>query len=340
MWLDGRSVASRVWHLRGKSDTSLLADVLINFYLTSDNNQMHICEVQVAHHMFYTARKKMPGHSVYVRVRNASELLEYVGVEALQDPRARFRAAKELFGNGWTAANLLRVGFNTSFVALLSSHGSNAEQRTVVRPPLEDEFPERLNLKPLDEQSRQMVRVNLDPKMQEGTATIYAYPSHDTYFTSDISPLSLMTLSEESRKAASIPQMATHYAYASPSEVSKGVDLKWLPDQLKNWLHRRAQAKHAHTHASLSDECSPLFAVGLTATFRSTKTPTCCSRCCACAQTVTAISCSMAHTSLGKSSRSNLSSSDRESFAKQESRSFSRLASSTRHGSRRMRRWA
>merc|ERR1712166_1083207 len=49
-------------------------DCMINFYVKSDVNK-HICEVQVVHKTMMTARKGLPGHAVYNRVRNASELL-------------------------------------------------------------------------------------------------------------------------------------------------------------------------------------------------------------------------------------------------------------------------
>ena len=49
-------------------------DCMINFYLKADPNR-HICEVQLVHSQMMTARKGLPGHAVYNRVRNASELL-------------------------------------------------------------------------------------------------------------------------------------------------------------------------------------------------------------------------------------------------------------------------
>jgi surface protein len=49
-------------------------DIMINFYLNSDSNK-HICELQLVHTQMMTARKGLPGHAVYNRVRNASELL-------------------------------------------------------------------------------------------------------------------------------------------------------------------------------------------------------------------------------------------------------------------------
>merc|ERR1712166_844930 len=52
-------------------------DCMINFYVKSDVNK-HICEVQLVHKMMMTARKGLPGHAVYNRVRNASELIVFI----------------------------------------------------------------------------------------------------------------------------------------------------------------------------------------------------------------------------------------------------------------------
>ena len=54
-------------------------DIMINFYLNSDSNK-HICELQLVHTQMMTARKGLPGHAVYNRVRNASELLLLMGM--------------------------------------------------------------------------------------------------------------------------------------------------------------------------------------------------------------------------------------------------------------------
>jgi hypothetical protein len=48
---------------------------MINFTLASDANR-HVCELQLAHDLMLTARKGLPGHVVYARVRNATEILE------------------------------------------------------------------------------------------------------------------------------------------------------------------------------------------------------------------------------------------------------------------------
>ena len=50
-------------------------DCIVNFYLKEDDNNKHICELQLVYNQMMTARKGLPGHAVYNRVRNASELL-------------------------------------------------------------------------------------------------------------------------------------------------------------------------------------------------------------------------------------------------------------------------
>ena len=54
-------------------------DVMVNFSFEGDPSK-HICELQIVHKNMLTARKGLPGHSVYNRVRNAWELLEHFGV--------------------------------------------------------------------------------------------------------------------------------------------------------------------------------------------------------------------------------------------------------------------
>ena len=43
---------------------------MINFCITKDDG-LHICELQIAHKQMMTARKGLPGHAVYNRVRDA-----------------------------------------------------------------------------------------------------------------------------------------------------------------------------------------------------------------------------------------------------------------------------
>lgn len=59
-------------------------DCMVNFYLKADVNQ-HICEIQLVHRQMMTARKGLPGHAVYNRVRNADEIVnQWIGVEQPQ----------------------------------------------------------------------------------------------------------------------------------------------------------------------------------------------------------------------------------------------------------------
>ena len=46
---------------------------MINFYFIKDSNR-HICEIQVVHKQMLVARKGLPGHQVYARIRNANEI--------------------------------------------------------------------------------------------------------------------------------------------------------------------------------------------------------------------------------------------------------------------------
>ena len=52
-------------------------DLMLNFYL-ADDDAKHVCEVQVVHRQMLVAREGLSGHSIYNRVRNASELCEYM----------------------------------------------------------------------------------------------------------------------------------------------------------------------------------------------------------------------------------------------------------------------
>lgn len=61
-------------------------DCMINFYIASDPNQ-HICEIQLVHKMMLTARKGLPGHAVYNRVRNASELVVFINPATPKDKK-------------------------------------------------------------------------------------------------------------------------------------------------------------------------------------------------------------------------------------------------------------
>ena len=55
-------------------------DLMLIFVVVGDERR-HVCEVQVVHEMMLTARKGLPGHVIYGKVRNASELIESCGRE-------------------------------------------------------------------------------------------------------------------------------------------------------------------------------------------------------------------------------------------------------------------
>ena len=59
--------------------------------------QRHVCELQLVHGNLMTARKGLPGHSVYSRVRNAVELMELMGSMCQ--------------AWGWTPEDCVRAGF-------------------------------------------------------------------------------------------------------------------------------------------------------------------------------------------------------------------------------------
>ena len=48
-------------------------DLMLNFILPRSG---HVCELQIVHNRMLTARKGLPGHMVYGRMRNASELMK------------------------------------------------------------------------------------------------------------------------------------------------------------------------------------------------------------------------------------------------------------------------
>jgi Leucine-rich repeat (LRR) protein len=51
-------------------------DLMVNVRVSVDG-VAHVCEIQIVHEMLLTARRGLPGHGVYARVRNATELLEF-----------------------------------------------------------------------------------------------------------------------------------------------------------------------------------------------------------------------------------------------------------------------
>ena len=68
-------------------------DLMINYTLAGD---AHCCEVQICHNSLLVARKGLPGHAIYGRVRNANELLERLGLLDERTHRLRFTGCKEV----------------------------------------------------------------------------------------------------------------------------------------------------------------------------------------------------------------------------------------------------
>ena len=54
-------------------------DIMLNFVLNDDTEKLQ-CEIQIVHNQMLTARKNLDGHDIYHNARNASEMLEYLGV--------------------------------------------------------------------------------------------------------------------------------------------------------------------------------------------------------------------------------------------------------------------
>ena len=81
-------------------------DVMINYYVASDENK-HVCEVQLVHKALLTARRGLPGHVIYGVVRNASEVLEFLGLVEVEERAAR---VKSLLGMGWGVQEIWRMG--------------------------------------------------------------------------------------------------------------------------------------------------------------------------------------------------------------------------------------
>ena len=81
-------------------------DVMINFYVVSDGAK-HVCEVQLVHKSLLTARKGLPGHVIYGVVRNASEVLEFLGLLSKSEREAGLWA---LLNAGWGREAIWRLG--------------------------------------------------------------------------------------------------------------------------------------------------------------------------------------------------------------------------------------
>ena len=77
---------------------------MINYTLAGD---AHCCEVQICHNSLLVARKGLPGHAIYGRVRNANELLERLGLLDERTHRLRLTGCKEV---GVSCAEAKMVG--------------------------------------------------------------------------------------------------------------------------------------------------------------------------------------------------------------------------------------
>ena len=81
-------------------------DVMINFYVVGDGAK-HVCEVQLVHKSLLTARKGLPGHVIYGVVRNATEVLEFLGLLSKLERGAGLWA---LVNAGWGREAVERLG--------------------------------------------------------------------------------------------------------------------------------------------------------------------------------------------------------------------------------------
>ena len=81
-------------------------DLMINYTLAGD---AHCCEVQICHNSLLVARKGLPGHAIYGRVRNANELLERLG---MLDERTHRLAVKGFTEAGCPCSEVKGVGYS------------------------------------------------------------------------------------------------------------------------------------------------------------------------------------------------------------------------------------
>ena len=80
-------------------------DVMINYFVVIDGAK-HVCEVQLVHKSLLTARKGLPGHIIYGVVRNATEVLEFLGLLKFE----REAGLIELVNAGWGREAVERLG--------------------------------------------------------------------------------------------------------------------------------------------------------------------------------------------------------------------------------------
>ena len=70
-------------------------DLMINLVVVGDESR-HVCEIQIVHEMMLTARKGLPGHEVYNKVRTAMEFVERLGKQR----ELRLEAVRKLRAGG------------------------------------------------------------------------------------------------------------------------------------------------------------------------------------------------------------------------------------------------
>ena len=92
-------------------------DVMINYTSWSSTapTQARVCEVQLVHKSLLTARKGLPGHVIYGVVRNATEVLEFLGLLIKFEREAGLRA---LVSAGWGREAIERLGLPPPVLAL------------------------------------------------------------------------------------------------------------------------------------------------------------------------------------------------------------------------------
>ena len=80
-------------------------DLMINYKLVGSE---HVCEVQICHASLLLARKGLPGHVVYGRVRNCNELKEFLGLLDALHHGAAVAALRSQ--EGWSTARIVALG--------------------------------------------------------------------------------------------------------------------------------------------------------------------------------------------------------------------------------------
>ena len=95
-------------------------DVMINYFVVIDGAK-HVCEVQLVHKSLLTARKGLPGHVIYGVVRNATEVLEFLGLLSKSERAAGLWA---LMHAGWSREAVERLGLPPP-VLTLEGHKEN-----------------------------------------------------------------------------------------------------------------------------------------------------------------------------------------------------------------------